>query len=102
MPPHAPVSRTIFPDKILPSILVSISVTVLQPFFFRYPHEMLGADVAERGGLAFLGVVEAEAAFVHHAAGLRVSVIVAAPYCRHAQIFETTLRPCPQYGLPIQ
>ena len=53
---------------------------------------MLRADIAKRRSLAFFRMVEAEAAFVHHAAGLRVSVIVAAPDSRHAQIFETTLQ----------
>ena len=81
---------TIFPDKILPSILVSISVFVLQPFFSRHLHEMFGADVAQRGGIALFGVVEAEAALVHHTAGFRIAVIITAPYRRHAQVFEAS------------
>ena len=77
--------RTAEPGKyisafsLLPSILISISVFVLQPFFFRDLHEMFGANVAKRGGLAFFGMVETEAAFVHHAAGFGIAVIITAP-----------------------
>ena len=53
---------------------------------------MFGADVAKRGGLAFFCMVEAEAAFVHHAAGLRVAVIITAPDSCKSQFLETSLQ----------
>ena len=49
---------------------------------------MLRADIPQRRHSAFFRMVETEAAFIHHAARLRIAVVIAAPHGRHPQFLE--------------
>ena len=62
------------------------------PFCFCQPHEMFCADIAQGRGFAFFRMMETETAFLHHASGFRVAVIIPAPDSCHSQIFETSLQ----------
>ena len=59
------------------------------PFLLRHPHEMLRADIAKRRHLAFFRMMKTETAFLHHAPGFHVAVIIPAPDGGHFQILKT-------------
>ena len=62
------------------------------PVVLRYPHEMFRREDSGRCRLAGPRVVETEAAFVHHAAGFIVSVIIYAPYGADTQVCKAPMQ----------